>query len=314
MVLETCRQLVIAWLPSLPLPVALASVAVIGYLVGRMNRDRHETVAQRAKREVQRAQSVALEMEQIAKAVSRHLERHHASLARFKDRVKDLSASEQQETWKRLCEEAEEMLRPTLQLTNEFANAYDRLRQQTNQLMTFTDVRTDALTGVRNRRALDEMLGSILAMKNRYEQVFSLVILDIDHFKRVNDQHGHLTGDKVLRSVAVAISNAARETDFVARYGGEEFVVVMPQTDLAAASIFCERLRIAIEESPLMNLRLTVSGGLAQALDGEDSQSLLSRADSALYAAKAAGRNRMFRHNGKMVEPLPAAADPVLVG
>lgn len=304
-----------AWLPSLPLPVALGAVAVLGYLVGRLNRDRGESVALRAKRELQRAHSVALEMEQIAKAVSRHLDRHHGALARFKDRVKDLDSREQQETWKRLCEEAEEMLRPTLQLANEFAHAYDRLRQQTNQLMTFTDVRTDALTGVRNRRALDEMLATMLAIKNRYEQIFALVIIDIDHFKRVNDQHGHLAGDKVLRSVAALIANVARETDFVARYGGEEFVVLMPQTDLIQAQIFCERVRVAIEETPIQNLRLTVSGGVAQILDGEDAQSLLARADAALYAAKTAGRNRMYLHNSRSVEPLVATPDnAVLVG
>ena len=97
--------------------------------------------------------------------------------------------------------------------------------------MSFTEVRTDPLTGVNNRRGLDDALSAQLALKGRYHSTFSLVMFDIDHFKQVNDQEGHLHGDKVLQELSRLFDECIRDTDMVARYGGEEFVVLMPQTD-----------------------------------------------------------------------------------
>ena len=166
--------------------------------------------------------------------------------------------------------------------------------------MTFSEVRTDPLTRVSNRRGLDETLDSMFALKDRYDESFSVAIFDIDHFKQVNDKKGHLFGDRMLQAVARILDETVRDTDVVARYGGEEFVVVMPQTALANACMFAERVRVMIEEG----LGLTVSGGVATALDGDNAQSLLSRADAALYSGKAAGRNRIYRHTGTDVEPV----------
>jgi len=126
------------------------------------------------------------------------------------------------------------------------------------------------------------------------------VIFDIDHFKLLNDQQGHLEGDRLLQGVAKLLDDSARETDIVSRYGGEEFVVVMPQTDLEEASIFAERLRATIERE----LPLTVSGGVTTVLDGDTADSLLARADAALYRAKSAGRNSIFRHDGQQIESI----------
>jgi diguanylate cyclase (GGDEF)-like protein len=200
--------------------------------------------------------------------------------------------------WQDLCAEAEEMLKPTLQLAAQMAAAYDQIRQQSNNLMTFTEVRTDPLTGVSNRRALDDTLESQLAMLHRYEQSFSVLIIDIDHFKQINDEQGHLYGDRMLKTVAKLLAETVRETDMVARYGGEEFVIVMPQTPLEGAIIFSDRLRQRIEQ----DLPLTVSGGVTMTMEGDDSQTLLARADAALYGAKAAGRNRLFCHTGQAIE------------
>ena len=191
----------------------------------------------------------------------------------------------------RLCNEAEEVLRPTLQLANELGRAYDEIRRQTTFLMAFTEVRTDPLTGARNRRALDEVLETMFAMKVRYDQPFSVALFDIDYFKKVNDEHGHLCGDRVLRAVAGLIADTARTTDVVVRYGGEEFIVLMPQTDLEAARLIGNRLREQVESNAFGEVRVTVSAGIAEAKHGEDAQSLLSRTDKALYRAKDAGRN-----------------------
>ncbi len=192
------------------------------------------------------------------------------------------------------------MLKPTFKLASQLANAYDEIRQQSNHLMTFTEVRTDPLTGVSNRRALDETLVSMFAMMNRYELPFSVVIFDIDHFKKINDDQGHLYGDSILKSVAKLLADNVRDTDVVTRYGGEEFVIVMPQTPITGACIFTDRLRQQVEQ----NLPLTISGGVAAAVDGDGPQTLLSRADAALYSAKAAGRNRVFYHSGLDIHPI----------
>ena len=138
-------------------------------------------------------------------------------------------------------------------------------------------------------------------MMSRYDHRFSVAILDIDHFKQVNDQQGHLHGDRILQDFARLLDDSVRDTDMVARYGSEEFVVVMPNTTLeGAAGIFSERLRELVQE----RLPLTISAGLATAGKGDSPQTLLSRADSALYSAKAAGRNRVFRHDGVDIDPI----------
>jgi diguanylate cyclase (GGDEF)-like protein len=280
-------------------PVALAAVAAIGYLVGRKNRERaNATNEAQARRELKRAQAVAKELEQIADLVRRSLATHHSSVLKFKDRMASLGSVEHEGAWQELCVEAEEMLKPTLQLAAQMAAAYDQIRQQSNNLMTFTEVRTDPLTGVSNRRALDDTLETLLAMFHRYEQTFSAVIIDIDHFKQINDEQGHLYGDRMLKSVAKLLAETVRETDMVARYGGEEFVIVMPQTPLDGAIVFADRLRQRIEK----DLPLTVSAGVTSTAEGDDSQTLLARADAALYSAKAAGRNRLFCHTGSAIE------------
>jgi diguanylate cyclase (GGDEF)-like protein len=296
---------------SIPLPVALATIAVLGYLAGRRSRAQAISEADKARRELRRAKVVARELERIAEGVRKHLATHHMSVARFKDRVAQLSNEEKEAAWQDLCSEAEQILKPTLRLAEQIAQSYDEIRQQTNQLMTFSEVRTDPLTRVSNRRCLDETLDSMFALMERYAEPFSLAIFDIDHFKQVNDKKGHLQGDRTLQAVARILDETVRDTDIVARYGGEEFVVVMPHTTLENGCHFAERVRGLIEAS----LGLTISGGIAMALDGDNSQSLLSRADAALYSAKAGGRNRVFRHTGADIEPIETsdAAEPLPV-
>jgi len=289
-------------------PLALAMIAMLGYAIGRGRKAKQEKDVYRARCELKRAKTVARELETIAEAVRKNLATHHSSIAKFKDRVCQLSMQEKESAWQELCRESEEMLKPTLRLAAQLAHAYDEIRQQSNHLMTFSEVRMDPLTRVNNRRALDETLESMFALLNRYGQPFSLAIFDIDHFKQINDAKGHLFGDRTLKSVARTISNGVRETDVVARYGGEEFVVVMPHTDLDGACIFSDRVCVAVRDA----LPLTISGGVAHAIDGDNAQTLLARADSALYGAKAAGRNRVYKHTGLDIEPLapPAPVTP----
>ncbi|MGO9111594.1 MAG: GGDEF domain-containing protein [Thermoguttaceae bacterium] len=285
-----------------PIPVALAIVAWIGYVFGRKSKPTASDAKCQPRREVRRAQLVAAELEKIAWNLRQALVRHHTSVSKFRERVGKLNDHQQEAAWKDLCREAEEILRPTLRLATQISNAHDEIRQQSVNLMTFTEIRTDPLTGVNNRRGLDDALGTQLALMNRYGTRFSVAMLDIDHFKQINDVQGHLYGDQIISQLARIIDEAVRDTDIVARYGGEEFVVIMPETDLAGATCFADRLRGQIAAA----LPLTVSGGVAEALDGDSHESLLARADAALYGAKSAGRNCVFQHTGDGAELVTA--------
>jgi diguanylate cyclase (GGDEF)-like protein len=298
------------WNIQVPAPVALAVVAALGYLISRRTGATANDMVARSRRELKRARAVALELEKIAWTVRQSLAKHHASVSRFKERVNRLSDHEQDAGWKELCREAEEILRPTLQLATQIANAYDEIRQQSANLMTFTEVRTDPLTGVNNRRGLDDALNTHFALMSRYGAMFSLAMFDIDHFKQVNDKDGHLHGDRVLQELARLLDESIRETDIVARYGGEEFVVVMPHTDAAGGRVFAERLRSQIEG----RMEITVSGGVASAEDGDTQETLIARADVALYAAKSAGRNCVFCHTGEAAEAVAAEEVPANAG
>jgi diguanylate cyclase (GGDEF)-like protein len=156
--------------------------------------------------------------------------------------------------------------------------------------------RRDRLTGLLNRRALEVALADALARRKRLNEAVALLLLDIDHFKRVNDTHGHAAGDVVLRAVATALTSGVREIDKVFRFGGEEFVVLLYAADRTAALATAERLRAAVAAQPIATdghtIPVTISVGLATALD-EDSDGLLRAADAALYRAKAEGRNRV---------------------
>ncbi|MBI2897139.1 MAG: diguanylate cyclase [Deltaproteobacteria bacterium] len=161
---------------------------------------------------------------------------------------------------------------------------------------------TDGLTGLCNHRVFQEELDSRLKSAARFGRKLSVILLDIDHFKRVNDEHGHPVGDAVLRLTARLLERCKRETDLVARYGGEEFVVVCEETDRKGAALLAERIRRELEGQPLVidggKLRVTCSLGMATyPLDAEEKADLVSRADQALYQAKRGGRNRAIAWN-----------------
>ena len=167
-----------------------------------------------------------------------------------------------------------------------------RLFEQTERLAT-----TDGLTGLLNHRAFQGRLDEQLAQAQRYGKKVSLILCDIDHFKSVNDTYGHPVGDQVLRGVARALTQSARQTDVVARYGGEEFAVVMPETETAGALVIAERIRERIAkvvfETDQGPLRVTMSLGVATfPEDGARKAELVERADACLYHAKRHGRNR----------------------
>lgn len=153
----------------------------------------------------------------------------------------------------------------------------------------------DPLTGLHNRLAYDERVIQEIARWKRYGQAMVLMMIDVDHFKHINDEYGHKAGDKALVLIADQLKNNLRESDFLARYGGEEFVVLMPETELEPAVVAAEKLRTAVEQSQFhyqgAQVSITVSAGLAQLREDDNTEKLFQRADQAMYRAKAAGRN-----------------------
>lgn len=174
----------------------------------------------------------------------------------------------------------------------ELARTNRLLRQREAELEAAS--RTDALTGVGNRLALTEVLAAAHARRSRYGEAVSLVVLDIDHFKRINDGFGHAAGDSVLRAVAGLLRGLVRETDHLARFGGEEFIAVLPSTGREEASRFAERVREAVAALVLPAIpQITLSAGVVEWRIDDDADSVFKRGDAALYRAKAGGRNRV---------------------
>ena len=152
--------------------------------------------------------------------------------------------------------------------------------------------RTDVLTGLPNRRALAAALDEAVQTVDGQPRQSCVALVDIDHFKRINDFQGHATGDRVLAELGVLLRSHFAGRGMAARYGGEEFVALLPDVDLRTAELQCEFLRVAVGNLPL-GFPVTVSIGLAQHRPGESSEQTLARADAALYRAKAGGRNRV---------------------
>lgn len=169
---------------------------------------------------------------------------------------------------------------------------YEKTQKRYHQLSV-----TDELTGLYNRRYLQSRLRSEVEHAVRMEMPLSLVLLDLDDFKSVNDEHGHSVGDSVLAALAVTINNCTRAGDIACRFGGEEFVLIMPATRKEYARMTAERIRIGFSAVPVTmsggkSFSVTVSAGVAELKPGEDASSLLDRADSAMYEAKRRGKNR----------------------
>jgi diguanylate cyclase (GGDEF)-like protein/PAS domain S-box-containing protein len=162
--------------------------------------------------------------------------------------------------------------------------------------------REDPLTGLHNRRTILDLLEEEIQRGQRYKHPLSLLMMDIDHFKKINDQWGHPTGDEVLKSFAAECRSVMRENDKMGRFGGEEFVMVLPETGKMDAVLVAERIRRITAEMAVESKRgsalipVTVSIGATTTTEGDDAEAVIARADEAMYDAKDAGRNRVVCH------------------
>jgi len=170
-----------------------------------------------------------------------------------------------------------------------FAWLVGRLQHALTRLAT-----TDPLTGCLNRSQLSDILNSQIQMRERYGRVSSLVLIDLDYFKTVNDRWGHLAGDRVLKEMTWRLRKRLRESDLLFRIGGEEFMVVLPETHRADAFTLAQQLLTSISARPFLDdIRITASASIAEVAQGETWSTWLNRADQALYEAKARGRNQV---------------------
>ena len=159
---------------------------------------------------------------------------------------------------------------------------------------------TDGLTGLANRKSFDEQIKRLARESKKSGDIFSLIMIDIDHFKAFNDTYGHQVGDQVLRLVSLTLVNEVKGQDMAARYGGEEFALILPDTNENAATALANNLRKAVEKKEVINRstgdnlgQITVSLGVAQFYGSEGPDELIRRADKALYASKHKGRNQV---------------------
>lgn len=178
----------------------------------------------------------------------------------------------------------------------------DRLTAELSRLRE--DVLTDPLTGLMNRRGFDATLEDLKRRVEEGEEPFSIVMIDIDHFKKINDTHGHLVGDRVLQRVGATMRSCVRGSDFCARYGGEEFALLLPGTATAGARTVVDHMRNALRRAQVPGLKpgvtvsqVTVSAGVTAFTRGDAVEDCIRRADTSLYASKNAGRDRVTVHD-----------------
>lgn len=285
-------------------PLALAVVATLGYLVGRW-RKRADEPALRSRRELRRARSVAREMERIARMIRKGLARHHASLVRFKHRVDQLAAEQQDAAWRELCREANEVLTPTLRLASQIDAAYDQIRDQSISLADVREGRTDPLTGLVNRRGLEETLAAQFALAERYEDCFSVLLVELQPLESPAEGQYRKRHDRLLRRAAAVLDESMRETDIGGRFGDDDFVflILLPRTPLEGASAMAERIRARLREE----CGCAAAMGMAAAVDGDTPATLLGRAEAALARSRATGGEQVFAHTGQATEALSAA-------
>jgi len=205
-----------------------------------------------------------------------------------------------------------EVVELNTQLQSRLAEADRALQRQAAQIERhMTEARTDPLTRLPNRRAFDDRLRSLLARWQDQHKPLSLLMIDVDHFKQLNDRYGHLAGDQALRHIAEVLRATVGDRDLLARVGGEEFAVIAAECNLHAACTLAELLRKAVCESEYQlggqTVPLNVSIGLTTSCPGDDSALLVRRADEALYCAKRSGRNCAYYHDGLGCHRIPQA-------
>jgi len=260
---------------------------------------------------------VVVQVAELAGLVAEQVGEHQGSLTALNQELEAIAQGDS----RAVAEVIRRLLLANQQLQQRLEQAELKLQAHQRQLQNVASAaRTDSLTGLLNRRTLDDEIARCLSDFRRRHRPAVLMMIDVDHFKRFNDEHGHVVGDVVLKHVADILLAHCRETDIVARFGGEEFTVLLPGATVGAVLERAERTRAAVGSHPVViegkTLRVTASAGLAELGPQDNNLTWLARADSALYAAKHYGRNCLFWNDGEhnlpahqVVEKSQTAAD-----
>ena len=256
-------------------------------------------VVSRHKDEILQARNILTRVEELTTRVATDVGTHNTRVKEINDEL----ASKEAPDSEAVVTTVAKLVAVNRQMQQRLAEAETKLQEQSKELETqAAEARTDILTRLPNRRAFEDEVARRFAEFQRHGTNFSAVLLDVDHFKRFNDQHGHQVGDEVLRGIAGVLQQTKRGMDMATRYGGEEFVIILPSTSLEDARQAGERFRRAIEKAIFRSdgkeLTVTASVGVAQFMPSEQPTIMLRRADQALYASKAAGRNCTHWHDG----------------
>lgn len=247
----------------------------------------------------QTAKETLGKLRELAGRVAQQVDEHSLKVEEISDELASIDQPGEQD----VLLSVNKLIDVNEQMKQQLQAAEDRLQAQARQIESHAvEARTDPLTQVANRRALeDELRKGVIDFQQRGKPL-SLMIIDVDHFKKFNDAHGHQAGDEILRGVARVLRQSAAEHHLVARYGGEEFAIVFSGASFGSAREIAEKARQAISAARFRyegrELRVTASAGLAEIAIGEDQASLIKRADEALYASKHAGRNCCHFNDG----------------
>jgi len=249
----------------------------------------------------ERAQMAVLQLRDLTRNVAQDVGTHKLLVSGISDRLGSMTDSAPDLA--QVTEAVADIIFANGQLQSRLEIAERKIETQQDELRSQqTEARTDPLTKLANRRELDECLQKQIGDFQQSQRPFSVLMFDVDRFKRFNDTHGHLAGDQVLRSVATAFRKSAKSTDLACRYGGEEFALIMPGTSIGQGRLAAERVRKAIEQLRVnfegKSLSVTSSVGVAEFSTEDNANDIFRRADEAVYAAKTAGRNCSFWHDG----------------
>jgi diguanylate cyclase (GGDEF)-like protein len=270
-------------------------------------RDTAPVEDQPSKEETEAVESGRRAVEELLQSLSQLVAGLVQTNTSYDSRMKDHQASVDEamtmagleEIKRLLSREIEEMQSTSEDYRRQLEHANTTIREQQEIMERFRiDAKMDFLTKIANRRAFQARLKEEFERTRRYKSVFTLIMIDIDHFKKVNDVHGHTAGDQILRLVAQVLEKETRFNDFVSRYGGEEFAVLLPESTIDQGRWVADKVRQAVENTSLLHdntkIKVTVSAGVGQVDAERDTpETFVGRVDAALYQAKANGRNRI---------------------
>lgn len=277
--------------------VIAALSAAIGYIAAVIIHHRQISAQREGNRlifQMERKELAAFmsHVQSLASNVDEKVDQHSSNLTTINY---DLNKTKQPDP-KVVLHAVKQLYEANLHLHGELTSAQEQIDLKQQQLESYmTEARTDKLTGISNRRAFDEEMYRLFALRKRRSGGLCLMLADIDHFKMFNDYHGHQVGDEMLRRVADTFERSTRTSDIVCRYGGEEFAILLPRTKLVDALIVAERVRAAVQSVRYQigdaQLHVTVSIGVVEVRSEEEITGFIKRGDEALYSAKLAGRN-----------------------